>query len=173
MPDSKSKNHANTPSNEQATVKPHGSEQFKPNTTVAAVVCYQDKFLLVEEIDQGSTVYNQPAGHLESNENLVDAMKRELFEETGLSLSPMYLSGIYYYYRSSIDLHYLRFCFVIKLEELMATQPQDKEIIACHWLTLAEIKAKSAQLRSPLVLECIEDYLTGKKIPLSHLKSNL
>ena len=59
------------------------------------------------------------------------------------------------------------------LDNLLPTRPEDDEIIACHWLTLAEIKAKSAQLRSPLVLECIEDYLSGKKIPLSHLKSNL
>jgi phosphatase NudJ len=151
----------------------HGSGQFKPNTTVAAVVMYKDKFLLVEELEHGNTVYNQPAGHLESDESLVSAIKRELKEETGLSLSPEYLCGIYYYYRASIDLYYLRFCFVIKLDNLLPTRPEDDEIIACHWLTLAEIKAKSAQLRSPLVLECIEDYLSGKKIPLSHLKSNL
>ncbi len=62
---------------------------------------------------------------------------------------------------------------MIELDSLLSTQPQDEEIIACHWFTLAQIKAKSAHLRSPLVLECIEDYLSGKKIPLSHLKSNL
>ncbi|UUO22165.1 NUDIX hydrolase [Colwellia sp. M166] len=158
---------------DETPTEPHGSEQFKPNTTVAAIVCYQDKFLLVEELEHGATVYNQPAGHLESNENLVHAIERELKEETGLSLSPEYLCGIYYYYRASINLYYLRFCFVIELDDFLPTQPQDEEIIACHWLTLAEIKAKSVQLRSPLVLECIEDYLSGKKIPLSHLKSNL
>jgi phosphatase NudJ len=151
----------------------HGSDQFKPNTTVAAIVTYQDKFLLVEELEHGNTVYNQPAGHLESNESLVSAIERELKEETGLSLSPEYLCGIYYYYRSSINLYYLRFCFVIELESLLPTLPEDDEIIACHWLTLAQIKEKSTNLRSPLVLECIDDYLSGKKIPLSHLKSNL
>lgn len=152
---------------------PHGSEQFKPNTTVAVVVVCQDKFLLVEELERGKTVYNQPAGHLEADENLIAAAKRELQEETGLNYSPDHLCGIYYYYRQSLNLYYLRFCFVIELRSLATCQPQDEEIIACHWLTLAEIKAKSAQLRSPLVLECIEDYLSGKKIPLSHLKSNL
>ncbi|MGB1261309.1 MAG: NUDIX hydrolase [Cognaticolwellia sp.] len=151
----------------------HGSEQFKPNTTVAVVVTYQDKFLIVEELDLGKTVYNQPAGHLEAGESLISAAKRELQEETGLVLSPDYLCGIYYYYSDVINLYYLRFCFVIELENHMPCQPQDHEIIACHWLTLAEINAKSAQLRSPLVLECIADYLSGKKIPLSQLKSNL
>ncbi|MBA6390832.1 NUDIX hydrolase [Colwellia sp. BRX10-3] len=152
---------------------PHGSAQFKPNTTVAVVVACQDKFLIVEEVEHGKTVYNQPAGHLEADENLVAAAMRELKEETGLTYSPDYLCGIYYYYRQSLNLYYLRFCFVIELESIEVCLPEDDEIIACHWLTLAEIKAKSAQLRSPLVLECIEDYLSGKKIPLSHLKSNL
>lgn len=151
----------------------HGKEQFKPNTTVAAVVCCHDKFLLVEELEYGKTVYNQPAGHIESNESLISALKRELKEETGLSLAPDYLCGIYYYYRENIDLYYLRFCFVIEIDSTLATHPEDSDIIACHWLTFDEIKEKSAQLRSPLVLECIADYLRGKKIPLSHVKSNL
>lgn len=152
---------------------PHGSAQFKPNTTVAVVVVCQDKFLLVEELGNGRTVYNQPAGHLEANENLVDAAIRELEEETGLISAIDYVSGIYYYYRESLSLYYLRFCFVIERDFFETCQPQDSEIIACHWLTFEEIKAKSSQLRSSLVLECIEDYLSGKKIPLSHLKSNL
>lgn len=151
----------------------HGCEQFKPNTTVAVVVACRDKFLLVEELEHGNTVYNQPAGHLETNESLIAAAIRELTEETGLIAYPDYLCAIYYYYRQDIQLYYLRFCFVIELDEFAVTQPQDDEILACHWLTLAEIKAKSSQLRSPLVLDCIEDYLNGKKIPLSHLKSNL
>lgn len=154
-------------------INSHGSDQFKPNTTVAVVAVYQNKFLLVEELEHGKTVYNQPAGHLESNESLISAIERELKEETGLTLSPEYLCGIYYYYRAAINLYYLRFCFVIELDAILSTQPEDDDIIACHWFTLAEIKEKSTQLRSPLVLECIEDYLDGKKIPLSHLKSNL
>jgi len=67
---------------------------FKPNTTVACVVVCQDKFLLVEEIDDGKVVFNQPAGHIEKDESLFDAAKRELYEETGLDLSPQYLLGV-------------------------------------------------------------------------------
>lgn len=151
----------------------HGASQFKPNTTVAIVVHCQGRFLVVEELDNGNKVYNQPAGHLEANESLISAARRELLEETGLSLAPQYLCGIYYYYRQALHLYYLRFCFVIELDTIVTSQPQDDEIIACHWLTLDEIKAKQSQMRSSLVLECIEDYLSGKKIPLSHLKSNL
>jgi phosphatase NudJ len=151
----------------------HGSMQFKPNTTVAAVIAYQNKFLLVEEIENDKHVFNQPAGHLEANENLVDATKREILEETGLILTPQYCSGIYYYHRPELSLYFLRFCFVIELSEQLLGSPQDDEILANHWFTLEQIKTKSSQLRSPMVLECIEDYLAGQKIDLSTFKTNL
>ena len=151
----------------------HKSEQFKPNTTVAAVIVCNDKFLLVEEIENDKTVYNQPAGHLEANENLIDAIKRETEEETGLVLSPDYLTGIYYFHRPELRLYFLRFCFVIQVEQLLATKPQDDEIIANHWLTYDEIVALKSNLRSSMVLDCIDDYLLGQHIPLSTLKSNI
>lgn len=151
----------------------HGKQQFKPNTTVAAVIHHQGKFLLVEEIDNSKIVFNQPAGHLEPNENLINALKREVLEETGLAVEPTYISGIYYYYREDMQLHFLRFCFVVELSDFCSAKPRDNEIIATHWLSLKQIKSKQQQLRSPMVLECIEDFLRGNKISLSHLKSNL
>ena len=151
----------------------HGIHQFKPNTTVAAVIHHQGKFLFVEELDNNQVVFNQPAGHLEENESLTTAIKREVLEETGLNLEPDYLCGIYYFHRPDLQLYFLRFCFVIELEQWLTGQPQDSEIMATHWLTLEQIKAKGQQLRSSMVLECIEDYLAGNKIPLSQLKSNL
>lgn len=151
----------------------HGDNQFKPNATVATVIVHQNKFLLVEEIENNQHVFNQPAGHLEANENLIDAAKREVYEETGLTLEPQYCSGIYYYHRPEISLYYLRFCFVIELTELLESTPKDDEILATHWFTLEEIKERRNQLRSTMVLECIEDYLQGQKINLHNFKSNL
>lgn len=151
----------------------HGAQQFKPNTTVAAIVHCQGKFLLVEEVEHNKRVFNQPAGHLEADENLIAAVKRELLEETGLSLEPEYLSGIYYFHRPDLNLYFLRFCFVFELDSPLISAPQDDEILATHWLNLEQIKLKRLQLRSPMVQECIEDYLNGQKISLSTLKSNL
>lgn len=156
-----------------AVTHDHGDQQFKPNTTVAAIVHHEGRFLLVEEIENGNTVYNQPAGHIEANENLVYAAKRELEEETGLALEPECLSGIYYFHRPEFNLYFLRFCFVFEVASLMTTKPQDDEIIDCHWLTLEQVNAKQPMLRSAMVLECIEDYLNGQRIPLSAIKSNL
>ena len=155
----------------------HGEKQFKPNTTVAAVIACQDKFLLVEEIEHGKHVFNQPAGHLEEGENLIDAAKREILEETGLPLTPQYLNGIYYYHRPELSLYFVRFCFVIELNNLEQGMPHDDEILATHWFTYEQVKERTDQLRSSMVMECIEDYLAqkklGQKIPLSMLKSNI
>jgi phosphatase NudJ len=156
-----------------AETSDHGTNQFKPNTTVAAVIHHQGKFLFVEETDNSKVVFNQPAGHLEENESLEAAIKREVLEETGLALEPDYLCGIYYFHRPDLKLYFLRFCFVIELEQWLTGQPQDSEIIDTHWFTLAQIMEKRQELRSSMVLECIEDYLAGNKIPLSQLKSNL
>lgn len=168
----------------QLSTKPsssHGEQQFKPNTTVAAVIHCQGKFLLVEEIEHGQHVFNQPAGHIEAGESLLAACQREVLEETGLTLSPDYISGIYYFHRPDLSLYFLRFCFVIELEQWLTATPQDDEIIACHWLTLAQIKQRKKQLRSAMVLDCIEDYLaindvnnqSKQKISLEMIATNL
>lgn len=151
----------------------HHEEQFKPNTTVAVIVHCQNKFLLVEEIENGQHVFNQPAGHIEANENLLDAAKRELLEETGLELTPQYCSGIYYFHRPELSLYFLRFCFVVELSEFPPTCPQDSDILATHWFSLEQIQAKTQALRSPMVFDCIKDYLNGQRIELALLKSNL
>jgi len=151
----------------------HGQNQFKPNTTVAAVIHHKGKFLFVEEKEKNRIVFNQPAGHLEKNESLIAAIQREVLEETGLTLTPNFLCGIYYYHRPDLKLYFLRFCFVIELSQFLQGKPQDEEIIDTHWFTLEQIKEYKAQLRSSMVLECVEDYLAGNKIPLSQLKSNL
>ncbi len=160
-----------------SVINNHGDDQFKPNTTVAAVIVCENKYLLVEELENGKKVFNQPAGHIESGENLIAATEREILEETGLALSPQYLNGIYYYHRPELKLYFMRFCFVIEVNSLSQGIPQDEEILATHWFTYQEIKARTAELRSPMVLECIEDFLLhkklGQKIPLSTLKSNI
>jgi len=160
-------------SNSDTSPNEHGIEQFKPNTTVAAIIHHQGRFLFVEEYDNNQRVYNQPAGHLESGESLITAIKREVVEETGLSLEPDYLCGIYYFHRPDLHLYFLRFCFVMELDSCLIAHPQDDEIIDTHWLSYEQIIERRQSLRSSMVLECIEDYLAGNKIPLSQLKSNL
>ncbi len=141
-------------------------DRFRPNVTVAAVVRSGNHYLMVEEEKFGQRVFNQPAGHLEANESLFDAMRRELLEETGLVIEPQALIAIYQY-QGRDQLHFLRFTFVAELDgQLPAPKPQDSDIVAAHWLTLDQIREREASWRSPMVGRSIDDYLAGRRLPL-------
>lgn len=91
---------------------------FRPNVTVAAIIRWQDRYLLVEEQEHsGRHVFNQPAGHLEHGENLVEAVMREVQEETGLTLTPDGWVGVYLFSTPYRKLTYLRFCFYCELTQ--------------------------------------------------------
>lgn len=141
--------------------------------TLAVIVRAGERFLMVEEWQQGRIMFNQPAGHLEPGEDLLAGARRELLEETGLSLPIGQAVGIYQYQAPDNGKHFVRFTFCVEVAEPLATHPQDPDgdIIRCHWLTLAEIEALGNQLRSPLILASFRDYLAGVRFPLDALKS--
>ncbi|MGS0680167.1 NUDIX hydrolase [Shewanella sp. 125m-7] len=142
--------------------------RYKPNTTVACVIQAQDKFLLVEEWIDGELKYNQPAGHIEAHESIIDACVREVFEETGLNITVQGLVGIYQF-SASESLAFVRYTFYLTLDKIIASTPIAPAITGLKWLSLAEIEPLSDQMRSPLVLKSINDYLAGNHYPLSLL----
>jgi 8-oxo-dGTP pyrophosphatase MutT (NUDIX family) len=139
---------------------------WKPNVTVAALVPRDGKFLLVEEETNAGVRLNQPAGHLEQGESLLEAVVRECREETGYDFCPQYLVGIYQSPRPDSDITYLRFAFAGEVVGYDPERPLDAGIIAPHWLTPAALRAAPEKLRSRMVLACIEDCLSGKRLPL-------
>jgi len=138
---------------------------WKPSVTVAAVIERQGKFLLVEERIDGRLVLNQPAGHLDPGESLVEACAREVMEETAHPFEPTALVGVYRWHYPEKDVTFLRFCFKGNLAGQLS-RPLDKEIVRLHWLTADEVKDRQAQHRSPLVQRCVEDFLAGRGFPL-------
>ncbi|RDH83983.1 MAG: NUDIX hydrolase [endosymbiont of Galathealinum brachiosum] len=142
---------------------------WKPHATVAAIIERDNQFLMVEEIAGGQTVYNQPAGHLDPNESLVEAAVRETREETAWHFIPEYISGIYRWDQSSTNRCFLRVAFVGSCDDYKKEQPLDDGIIRALWLTREELAAQTEKLRSPMVLRCIDDYLSGIKYPLDLL----
>lgn len=151
--------------------------QWKPNTTVAAMIVQDGKFLLVEEATDRGNRYNQPAGHLEDAETLLQGVIREVREETAYGFVPQALLGIYHWRQPHNGITYLRFCFIGKAEDHRPEIGLDEGIIRAIWLSLEDVRALDAQqlTRSPQVLQCIEDYLSGQYFPLSvltHLDSN-
>jgi 8-oxo-dGTP pyrophosphatase MutT (NUDIX family) len=141
---------------------------WKPNVTVAAVVQRDGKFLLVEEETEAGLAFNQPAGHLEEGESLIDAVVREALEETAYHFVPTHLVGIYNWKHPTRTITYLRLPSVANCG-LRGGAPLDDGIVAARWLTLDEVRATQARHRSPLILRCIEDWLAGKRYPLDLL----
>ena len=139
---------------------------WKPNVTVAAVVQRDGKFLLVEEETEAGLAFNQPAGHLEDGEALIDAVVRETLEETGYAFAPRYLIGVYNWRHPSKDITYLRFAFTGTLGAHHAWRALDDGIVRTVWLTLDELRATQGRHRSPLVMQCITDYLAGRRYAL-------
>ncbi len=142
---------------------------WKPNVTVAAVIERDGKFLLVEEETEAGLAFNQPAGHLEANESLVDAVIRETLEESAYHFKPTHLVGVYNWKHPDKDVTYLRFAFTGELRGFEAERQLDTGIVAARWLTLDTIRAVQARHRSPLILRCIEDLIAGKRYPLDLL----
>ena len=143
---------------------------WKPNATVAAVIERNGSFLLVEEETDAGICFNQPAGHLDANESLVAACARETLEETAWQFAPTALIGIYLWPRPAGDITYLRFAFAGELGEHEAHRPLDTGILRAVWMSMAEIEASQARHRSPLVLQCVRDYLAGRRFPLDLMR---
>lgn len=137
--------------------------------TVAAVLERDGRFLMVEERVAGKLTYNQPAGHMEDAESLVDAVVRETLEETAWHFQPETLCGIYRWRHPERQETYLRVAFAGTGLRHDAERELDADIERICWLTPGEIRAHSSRLRSPLVLRCLDDYLAGRTVPLESL----
>jgi 8-oxo-dGTP pyrophosphatase MutT (NUDIX family) len=143
---------------------------WKPNVTVAALIEREGRFLLVEEETADGVRLNQPAGHLDQSESLVAACAREAMEETAWRFQPTELVGIYQWPRPQGDVTYLRFAFAGTLGEHQPDRPLDTGILRAVWLTPAEIAASRERHRSALVLQCVEDWLSGRRWPLDLIR---
>lgn len=139
---------------------------WTPHATVAVIVEKDGKYLMVEEVSHGETVFNQPAGHVEEGESILDAATRETIEETGWKVKLESFIGLYTYKAPSNGVTYYRMCFAASAIEKITDQ-LDKDIISEHWLSYDEIINLKHQLRSPLVKKCIDDFRDKKYYPLS------
>ncbi len=143
---------------------------WKPHATVAAVLEQDGRYLLVEERIKGELRLNQPAGHLEEGESLVEAAVRETIEEAGLVFRPTHLIGLYQWRAPETGATYLRAAFGGEIERIIEQAVLDEGIIGPVWLTPDEALARAAQHRSPLVMACIEDHLAGHRHPLDLIR---
>lgn len=140
---------------------------WAPHVTVATIVEQDGRFLMVFEEADGKQVYNQPAGHLEPNESLQEAAIRETLEETGWTVKLTGVVGNNLYLAPSNGVTYMRTTFIADAVSCDDAKPLDAGIIEAVWLTYEELLARRDQLRSPMTLRIIEEYLAGRRFPLT------
>ncbi len=138
-----------------------------PHTTVATIVERDGKFLMVREKSGDRLVYNQPAGHVEPKESLPDAARRETLEETAWRVNLEHFLGVYQYTSPDNGASYIRHCFIATALDPRTDQALDEDIVEAVWLSLDQLEACGSEMRSPLVLRAIRDYLSGVRHPLS------
>ena len=143
---------------------------WKPSVTVAAVIEQDGRFLLVEEETSDGLRFNQPAGHLDEGESLVAACARETLEETAHLFRPAELVGIYQIRIPEKDVTYLRFAFAGEVLGFDETRELDEGILRAVWMTPAEIEACADRHRSPFVVQCVNDWLAGRRFPLDLIR---
>jgi len=136
-----------------------------PHLTVAAVIEQRGRFLMVEELVNGQRVINQPAGHVEPRETLLDAVVRETLEETAWRFHPSAICGAYLWQHPRTGVRFLRVAFCGNCDDHDATRALDEGIIRAVWFTRTELASRPSQLRSPMVLRSIDDYLAGVRYP--------
>ncbi len=145
--------------------------RWKPNVTVAAVIEQDGRFLLVEEHTAEGLQLNTPAGHLDPGESPAEGCAREALEETAHAFTPTALVGIYmarfHHRRVDEDITYLRFAFAGTLGPREPSRTLDTGIVRTLWMTPGEIRASVDRHRSPLLLQCVQDYLAGRRYPLA------
>jgi len=140
---------------------------WKPDVTVAAIAERDGRFLFVEERASGRIVLNQPAGHLEDGETLLDAVVRQTREETAWDFRPRASVGVYVWRPAHLSRTFLRVAFCGELLSHDPSRALDCGILGLRWLARDELVAPKARLRSPLVVQCVDDYLAGARHPLS------
>ncbi len=136
---------------------------YPTDLTVAAVVDLDGRFLLVEEKAMGRKVLSQPGGHIEADESPEQAVVRETLEETGCDVECGELIGVYLWIHPQTRQQFLRIVYAAKFISCDEEQKLDDGIIARRWATLAELESRQSMLRSPAVLRCVRDFVSGKR----------
>jgi 8-oxo-dGTP pyrophosphatase MutT (NUDIX family) len=151
------------------------SRIWKPSVTVAAIIERDGLFLLVEEETSDGIRLNQPAGHLDPFESLEQAVVRETLEETAHDFTPTALVGMYMSRyqsaRTGEDVTFLRFTFCGEVGA-KHDRPLDHGILRTLWMSRDEMAACRERHRSPLMLQCVDEYLEGRRAPLALLHTH-
>jgi len=136
---------------------------YPTDLTVAAVVQYDGRYLLVEEHAMGRVVLNQPGGHIEADESPENAVIREVLEETGCTIRCDDMIGVYLWIHPQTRQQFLRIVYAATYVSCDESLPLDQSIVSRQWLTRTEIESHRKSMRTPVVLRCLQDFESGQR----------
>lgn len=144
------------------------SKNIKIHVVAGAVLERDGEFLLVQEaqaICRGK--WNLPAGHVDANETLTEAVKREVYEESGFVVEPTGICQVGCHKNPNLISTATIFTVKIISGEI---KYDPKEILNVRWFSYEEIVAMQDQLRNKnLILDAIKNTQNGIVAPLAIL----
>ena len=146
------------------------NKAWQPHVVVAAIVERDGRYLMVEEFINGELRLNQPAGHWEAGETLLEAVTRETLEEAAWDIEPRAFLGAYIWQPNSLPYPFVRFAFVADAVRHHPDRQLDEGIVRALWLTREELLSRAVEWRSPSVIQCIDDYEAGRRFPLDMIR---
>lgn len=117
-------------------------------SVAAVIVGAHDLVLVIQRSDDGR--WEPPGGVLERGETIEAGLRREVSEETGMSIEPECLSGIYKHTRRGIV------ALVFRCRSLGGRLRLSNETRAMRWMTRAEVVESMDPLFSVRVLDALQ-----------------
>jgi ADP-ribose pyrophosphatase YjhB (NUDIX family) len=136
---------------------------YPTDLTVAAVIEHEGRYLLVEERAMGRRVLTQPGGHIEADESPEQAVVREVLEETGCTVKCEDMIGVYLWIHPQTRQQFLRIVYAARFIGCDESLPLDDGILERRWMSLGDLRDRRSVLRTPAVLRCVEDYVSGRR----------
>jgi 8-oxo-dGTP diphosphatase len=118
-------------------------------SVAGVIVDDQRRALLIRRRDNRH--WEPPGGILERDEPIHDGVRREVREETGLSVAPMNLSGVYKNMSRGI------IALVFRCKILGGTLTTNDEVSEFRWATTDEVSALVDEAFAIRVLDALED----------------
>lgn len=140
---------------------------------VGAMLEKDGKFLLVKEIKEiAKGKWNHPGGWIDVGEDPLEAVKREVKEESGFDFTPKNILGVYSLSKEAgkeAGHHAIKLIYIGDISKQQEGR-MEEEISETRWFLPEEIEAMDGDtLRDMDIKIMVKDYFAGKRYPLDLL----